>query len=115
MLTQSIGEFRIDRVVESEGSYAPVAFLLPDFDEQVLKRLSAEEWLRPDFLAADNTLIMSFHSFVLRTPRHTILIDTCVGNDKERPHRPGWHRQRYAYLEGLARLGLKPEIGRAHV
>ena len=110
MLTQSIGEFRIDRVVESEGAYAPVAFLLPDFDEQVLKRLSAEEWLRPDFLAADNTLIMSFHSFVVRTPTLNILIDTCVGNDKERPSRPDWHRRRSTeFPERLAALGLQPE------
>jgi hypothetical protein len=29
----------------------------------------------------------SIHSWVIKTPHHAILIDSCVGNHKERLHR----------------------------
>ena len=58
---------------------------------------------------ASGKLVFSFHSFVVRTGRHTILIDSCLGNDKERPTRPQWHRLRTPYLADLARVGVKPE------
>jgi glyoxylase-like metal-dependent hydrolase (beta-lactamase superfamily II) len=54
-------------------------------------------------------LMFSFHSFVVRTGRHTILIDACIGNDKERPTRPQFHRMRTSFIDDLARLGVKPE------
>lgn len=109
MLTQTLGEVRIDRVLESEGSYGPMAFLLPGFRRDTLTELGADAWLRPDFLTAEDHAVMSFHSFVVRTPKLTILVDTCVGNDKDRPERPNWHRRRSPdYLERLGALGLSP-------
>jgi len=107
MKTLQLGQFSIDTVVETAGPFAPVDFVLPGVDLAQLEQQS--DWLMPRFLNAQRQLMMSFHSYVLRTPRHNILIDTCVGNDKERPLRQGWHRQQSNYLESLARLGLKPE------
>jgi glyoxylase-like metal-dependent hydrolase (beta-lactamase superfamily II) len=44
---------------------------------------------------------------VVRTPHHNILIDTCVGNDKNRPTHPFWHQMKSeAYMRNLAALGL---------
>lgn len=104
--SQFIGRCRVDRVVESAGPFADLHFILPEADAARVE--SEADWLRPDYLDADNRLVMSFHSYVLRTPWHCILVDTCVGNDKERPLRPGWHRQRFGYLEALAAAGLTP-------
>ncbi len=107
MKTQRIGQFTIDRVIESEGAFAPVEFVLPQVD---MDRVQAQsDWLRPHFLDTNNQLVMSFHSYVLRTPKHNILIDTCVGNDKERPLRASWHHQTTGYLAALARAQLRPE------
>ena len=53
-------------------------------------------------------LIMSFHSLVVRTPAGVLLVDTCVGNHKDRPMLPEWHQQEWPYLERLARVGLTP-------
>ena len=103
---QLIGDIRVARVVENEGPFAPVGFLLPDFKPAMLEE---HRWLRPDYVDAETRALMSFHSFVLRTPRHTILIDGCVGNGKERPERPMWHRQEGPYLDRLAQAGVRPE------
>lgn len=107
MKTVRIGEFLVDRVVETEGAFAPIDFILPQVD---LARVEAQShWIRPRYLSEDNRLVMSFHSYVLTTPHHRILIDTCVGNDKSRPARPSWHQQQGSYLQTLAALGLAPE------
>ncbi|MEQ8248413.1 MAG: MBL fold metallo-hydrolase [Alphaproteobacteria bacterium] len=108
MKTLALGDIRIDRVVESELPIFEPDFLFPDATREAL----AEErhWLEPNFVdPATGKLIMSFHTYVVRTPQHTILVDTCVGNDKHRPARDFWHQLNNPYLQDLARLGLKPE------
>ena len=103
---QLIGDIRVARVVENEGAFSAVDFLLPGFSAELLKE---HRWLQPEFVDRENRVMMSFHSYVLRTPHHTILIDGCVGNNKERPQRPMWHRQEGPYLERLAAAGVRPE------
>ncbi len=107
MKTQKIGNFQVDLVLESEGSFAPLEFVVPNITPGQIAEHA--DWLKPVFVTEDNRVNMSFHSYVLKTPKHNILIDACAGNDKERPLRPPWHRQKFSYLENLAKLGLKPE------
>jgi glyoxylase-like metal-dependent hydrolase (beta-lactamase superfamily II) len=103
---QLIGDVRVAPVVENEGAFSTVDFLLPGFRPELL---AEHPWLQPRFVDTQNRVMMSFHSFVLRTPHHTILIDGCVGNGKERPARPMWHRQEGPYLERLTQAGVRPE------
>ena len=58
---------------------------------------------------ATGKLLFSFHSFIVKTGNHTILIDSCLGNDKERPTRPQFHRLRTSYFADLARAGVRAE------
>lgn len=108
MKTLRVGTFEIDRVVENEGPFAALEFLLPGIAPELVAAHS--DWLVPRYIdPADGRVIMAFQSFVLRTGRHTILIDTCVGNDKPRPLRPTWHMQRHPFLERLRATGTAPE------
>lgn len=108
MQTKILGDIRIDRVLEQEAPFMPVSALLPELPEDLIQRNA--DWLYPRFVErATGKAIMSFHSFVIRTPHHTILVDACVGNDKHRPLRSYWHRQRFPWLDNLAALGLTPE------
>jgi glyoxylase-like metal-dependent hydrolase (beta-lactamase superfamily II) len=61
----------------------------------------------PGRFSADLKLIMSFHAFVLKTPRLTILIDTCC--NKSRPGREQFDRGKADFLAELAAQGVKPE------
>ncbi len=102
------GEVTVERLVEAEGPSFHPAFLLPDSDGAAIA--AERDWLEPHFLdPGSGRLIASVHSFVVRTPHHTILIDTCVGNHKERPSTPPWHRQELPWLAGLGALGVRPE------
>jgi len=103
-----IGAFRVDRVVETEGPFAALDFLLPGVAPGLVE--ANADWLRPRHVdPADGRAIMAFQSFVLRTARHTVLVDACVGNDKPRPLRPTWHLQRGPFLERMRAIGVAPE------
>jgi glyoxylase-like metal-dependent hydrolase (beta-lactamase superfamily II) len=101
-----LGEFRIDRLVEHEVPFLPPAALFPDYDPAVLAQERELAALIDD---ASGLLRLSFHSFLLRTERHTVLIDACMGNDKERPLRAQAHRRSFDFLGGLAALGVALE------
>jgi glyoxylase-like metal-dependent hydrolase (beta-lactamase superfamily II) len=108
MKPQQIGDFRVDRVLESESPYFALDFLLPGASPDLIA--ANADWLKPRFVdPADDRLILAFQSFVLRTGRHTILVDSCTGNDKERPQRPNWHRQKHPFLDRMRALGVAPE------
>src|SRR5215472_11926281 len=53
--------------------------------------------------------MFSLHTLIVKTGKHTMLIDSCLGNDKGRPTRPQFHRMRTHYLADLARLEVTPE------
>src|SRR5262249_29123802 len=52
-------------------------------------------------------VVLCVQSFVVKTPHHNILIDTCVGNHKPRPTRPFWNNLKSDRWEkSLAATGL---------
>jgi Metallo-beta-lactamase superfamily len=70
-----------------------------------------EGWLKPGAMdPKTNALLFTVQSYVVRTSHHTILIDSCVGNHKERANRPLWHQKTDdSYMQALASLGLAPD------
>ncbi|MBW8268361.1 MBL fold metallo-hydrolase [Caldovatus aquaticus] len=106
----AVGDVTIHRVVEQEQPlFDPLTFF-PGLTRERLEEnrawLEAARALDP----ASGQLILCIQSYVLRTPRHTILIDTCVGNGKNNPARPFWHRKTDdAYMRALAAQGLSVE------
>lgn len=56
-----------------------------------------------------NAFFASIHSYLLKTPDRTILIDTCGGNDKPRPASPRFHMLNIPWLERLKAAGAAPE------
>ena len=105
----TLGGIEWRRIVESEEPDFDVFFLLPDANEESLA--PHRGWLEPRFLdPASDKLVMAMQSYLLRTRHHTVLVDACVGNDKERRfHAPWAHRRSTRWLDNLAAAGLAPE------
>ncbi|NJO24197.1 MAG: hypothetical protein HC868_16380 [Sphingomonadales bacterium] len=103
----AVGDYTVDRVVELECTPFGAQEFFPDLSAQMLEQ--CRKALPRGQITDDNRLSMSFHGFVLRTGRHTILIDTCCGNDKERPARPMFHRLQ----TNSSRSSLRPGSGRS--
>lgn len=103
-----IGNFEVSRVVEEAGPFFEPDFLFPDATPAAMEALRPS--LEPRLLdPGTGLLVMSFHTFVIRGPHHTILVDTCIGNDKERPQRPGWHHKKGPFLSRLREAGVAPD------
>lgn len=103
----SLGAFRIGRAVEHQGPFVLPKDFFPNWNPAVLEE--TRDWLGPVIDPATGQMILSFHAFVLRTARHTIVVDTCMGNDKERPLRPVGHRRSTDFTASLAQAGVRPE------
>ena len=85
----ALGDVTIERVVEQEGPFFGVFEFFKDLDPQVLQE--HRDWVHPVFVDMDTSMLnLCVQSYVVRTPHHTILIDSCVGNHKPRPSRPMW-------------------------
>jgi len=88
----SAGDLTIHRIIEQEVPFFPAQELLPDLTPELLAENRA--WLKKAGALDDNdVLILCFQSYIVKTPHHTILIDSCIGNDKQRPARPNWHQK----------------------
>ena len=99
------GDTRIDRIVEFEGPFMPAADMLKGLTPELLEE--NRHWLEPDALAEGDVLRLAMQTFVVRTPHHTVLIDTCIGNHKDVSRIPAWNdKTDTRYMDGLAALGL---------
>ena len=105
-LTFSVGDLTIHRVIEQETSFVPALEMLPGLTPEVLAE--NRSWMRQArALDQQDVLLLCFQSYVVKTPHHTILVDSCIGNDKPRPNRPKWNMKTDdTYLRGLSAAGF---------
>jgi glyoxylase-like metal-dependent hydrolase (beta-lactamase superfamily II) len=106
MTPLAVGRLRVTAVVERAGPTRPT-WLLPDAVPEAVERHRG--WLTPHFLDDKGRLLQSIHTFVLQAPGLTALVDTCVGNDKDRGGRAPFHMMRTSFLEDLRAAGFPPE------
>ncbi|MFE5325097.1 MBL fold metallo-hydrolase [Embleya sp. NPDC056575] len=104
-----LGDVTVTRIREYYGSVdmTPHAFF-PESSEEVWTDESP--WLDPHFLDSETNIVNSaIQTWLLRSEGGTILVDTGVGNHKERPYAPVWSRLDTDFLANLARAGVAPE------
>lgn len=95
-----IGNVKITRVIEMEVA-GGTKFILPQATpEEVVKM----PWLIPHFADEEGKLIMSIHALVVETPTKKMIVDTCIGNDKQRSI-PTWTNLQLPFLEDLQKAG----------
>ena len=102
MLQWKIGNVKVTRVVESEALW-PATKLLPDATPEQLAKDA--DWLAPRFIDDKGNIKLSVHALVLESQGKKIIVDTCIGNDKERSMFPEWSHQNLPFLDHLASIG----------
>lgn len=108
MLSWRIGDVRIDRIVEFEQPLLPPAVLYPSSTREGVERHRA--WLEPALMEpGSERLLIAFHSFLIRSGSLKIIVDTCSGNDRQRPKKQRYHLRHWPYLENLRAAGVAPE------
>jgi len=102
----TIGAFNVKSVHEDTGAYITPADMFPTATAAAVAEHL--DWMAPTYFdIASGKLKLAFQSFILQTPDHNILIDTCVGEDKERTH-PDFHMKKWPWMNNLKALGLTP-------
>jgi len=78
MQSLAVGEVTISSIIERDGPWRRPEDFFPKYDKIIGARHLAE--LDPAFYdPASGKLIVTYQTFVVRTPHHTILVDTCTG------------------------------------
>lgn len=79
-----IGDVTIDAVIERDGPWRKPEDFFPGFDKATFDGHIPS--MEPEvYDKALGMLVMTYQTFVVRTPKSTILIDTCTGEDKGHP------------------------------
>jgi glyoxylase-like metal-dependent hydrolase (beta-lactamase superfamily II) len=101
-----IGEVSISSIIERDGPWRAPNIMFPSASPEGLKTTMAQV---PDFAydRAKDLLVITYQTFVLRTPRATVLIDTCVGEHQRRPAPLLFDKT--PWLNGFQQHGLKFE------
>jgi len=105
MRSWKIGDVEITRIVEVNTWEDDITMLLPDATPATVQ---AYPWLLPHYATPDGKMLISFQCFVMRTPTRQIMLDTCIGNDRQREF-PVFTNMQTSFLADLAHAGFTPE------
>lgn len=104
MQTWQIGDITVTSVLEVEGR-TPGPFI---FKAATPEAVAARHgWARGTFVTDDGFLLSRVQALVISSAGRTIVVDTCVGNDKQRDV-PAWNQLQLPFLERFAEAGFDP-------
>ncbi|WP_052862841.1 MBL fold metallo-hydrolase [Streptomyces niger] len=103
--TWTIGDITVHRIDETGLPPETGPWLLPDATPAVI---ADAPWLRPDFAGPDHVLRLASHTFAVRAGGLRILVDTGIGNGKDRAN-PAWNDLNMDYLARLGAAGFPPD------
>lgn len=103
-----IGDVEIWRILEINGPFMMPAELFPKAGpdiEEIIRQHVPEQ-----ICQSTGKLILPIQGFLLKTPSGSILIDSCVGNDKTIPGHKDWHqRSSGRFMSALKAAGITPD------
>ena len=109
-LHMTLGDITLHRIIEDQSALMPIRDFLPNLSQEVLD--THRDWLAGSGALdpSNDHIVLCFQSYVIKTPHHTILVDSCLGNHKNRPNRPRWHQKTDDhYMTALAKAGISVE------
>jgi glyoxylase-like metal-dependent hydrolase (beta-lactamase superfamily II) len=107
-----VGDVEVTRIVETEGPMMTLSSFFSDGDSGAKLPDAAVEahrsWLDRWALATDSTMIFSIQTLLVRTRRHLILVDTCLGSGAQEGARSD-DLSAVPYFAKLRAAGVKVE------
>ncbi len=103
-----IGEIEVWRILEIHSPFMTPEELYPNAGPDV--RQIIENLVPGGICAQTGRLILPVQGFLLKTPSHNILVDSCVGNHKNNPNDPDWHQRsdgRFMAALAAASIGVE--------
>lgn len=100
----TIGDVTVTEVVELT-TLSRLHWLLPDATADNVLEIP---WMQPHYATAEGKGWMTIRALVIESGDRRILVDTCLGNDKERDV-PAWNRLSTTFLDDLTAAGFAPD------
>ena len=97
-----IGQVRVTKIVESESLF-DIPTMFPKASLEEVQRLG---WLKPHFVTDGWKGKLSIHALVVETPDLTIVVDTCIGNDRDRLAYASNSNLQTAFMEDFGKAGF---------
>ena len=99
----TIGDVTITSIIERDGPWRAPGQMFPNAPAEQIEATLRE--LEPEtYDVASGKMVITYQTSVVRTPRHTILVDTCTGEDTGYPAPMDFPKQ--PWLDGLKAEGL---------
>lgn len=103
-----IGDVEVWRILEIHAPFMMPEELFPNAGPDV--RAITQNLVPGSIDAASGRLILPIQGFLLKTPSHNILVDSCVGNNKTMPDDPNWHqRSDGRFMAALTAAGVSAD------
>jgi glyoxylase-like metal-dependent hydrolase (beta-lactamase superfamily II) len=104
----TLGNFDIARIVETEDPFLPPHEMFVEATPETIRPYLGDLGSN-GICPRSGKLILPIQSYLVRSHRHMVLVDACVGNDKSHSWFPQWHKRRdRTYLSRMAALGVSP-------
>lgn len=100
-----IGDVTVTRVLEQVAPLPPEE-LIANIDTDRLARHA--RWLKPHFMNESGEILLSIHALVVESAGQTLVVDTCMGNDRPLPM--GIDMLHTTFLEDLAKVVPPDEV-----
>lgn len=101
----TVGRVKITNVVEI-GATGGTRFILPQATPEEAQKMP---WLVPHYANAEGRLRLNVQSWIVETPTHKIIVDTCIGNGKSNRSVPIWNGLDKPFLNDLTNAGYPAE------
>ena len=99
-----IGKIKVTRI--QEVVFPEFSDVIPAVTQELVKEI---KWLFPHFVTADGHLSLSIHSLIVETPTDRLVVDTCIGDGRDRMPMEGMHMLSTNYMRDMQAEGYEPE------
>jgi glyoxylase-like metal-dependent hydrolase (beta-lactamase superfamily II) len=103
--TWKIGKVEVSRIVEVDGFADDIAMLFQGGTPQLLLQYP---WLQPHFATPEGKMVLSFQAFVVKAGDRRMMVDTCIGADRQRQF-PIFNDLQTSFLDDIAAVGCPAE------
>lgn len=99
-----VGDTTVTKITEIV--YPEFSDVIPAATPDVVKKV---KWLFPHFVTPEGMLSLSIHSLIVDTPTAKLVVDTCIGNDRNRDPMSIMSNLATSFLDDMIAAGYKPE------
>lgn len=102
MAVWQVGDAKITAVVEQP--LEDLESLISKAEPEALDRIA---WLYPHYVDDNGSLLGLIQCFVIESGEKTVVVDTCVGDEKDLAFDPALHRKTFGLLERFGEAGFQ--------